>query len=121
MSLAQLPDLLADVSRAGIPQVILPLWLDTYDYAVQADWLGVGVWGNRENAPLVHEDELTDAVLKVISDNEEGRSIRRKAREVAAGFSRPGRDVAAEYILRALRSENQTTFSGRDTTVKDEL
>jgi hypothetical protein len=36
--------------RSGTPQVILSPWLDCHDMAVKAEWLGVGVWGNRHHA-----------------------------------------------------------------------
>lgn len=106
----------ADVCRAGIPQIILPLWWDTYDYAVQAEWLGVGIWANRKHAPFIHEEELADAILSIIADTD----IRLRASEVASRLTRPGRDVAAEYIFRALRSGNQTKPADLDG-VKDEL
>lgn len=55
--------------------------LDTYDYAVQAEWLGVGVWGNRRHAPLVNEEELTYAILSVIGITMvDGLSVVRRVR-----------------------------------------
>lgn len=94
--------------------------MDTYDYARQAEWLGVGVWGNKQHAPFVNAEELSDSIFHVLADHDEGRSIRRKASDLAASFSRPGRDVAAEHIVRALRSGNQT-MSPAQSSMKDEL
>lgn len=37
----------------GVPQVVLPMWVDLYDYAVRVEYLGVGVWGSRDAAPYV--------------------------------------------------------------------
>ncbi|KAK0744029.1 hypothetical protein B0T18DRAFT_304913, partial [Schizothecium vesticola] len=31
---------------AGVPQVVLPVWMDTYDFARRAEVLGIGRWGN---------------------------------------------------------------------------
>ena len=89
--------------------------MDTYDYARQTEWLGVGVWGNKQHAPFVDAEELSGSIFHVLADHEEGRSIRRKASQVAAGFSRPGRDVAAENIIRVLRSGNHTTSTNHGT------
>ena len=109
-------------TSAGVPQVVLPLWWDTYEYATQAEWLGGGVWGNRKHAPNVNADEVFGAVLKVL-DSENGRSIRNRASEVALLFKdRPGRDVAAEHIVRMLSLAGIRTDQKEDSgTRRDEL
>lgn len=85
---------------------------------MQAEWLGVGVWGNRNHAPDVDGTELAAAVLEVLNDD----SIREKAREIAAGFVRPGRDIAAEKIVGMLRSgASQGRKKSVETPSKDEL
>ncbi|RJE21120.1 UDP-glucoronosyl and UDP-glucosyl transferase [Aspergillus sclerotialis] len=109
-------------TSAGVPQVVLPLWWDTYEYTTQAEWLGVGVGGNRKHAPNVNADEVSGAVLKIL-DSESGRSIRNRASEVASWFKdRPGRDVAAEHIVRMLSLAGNRTDQKQDPWARrDEL
>lgn len=103
---------------SGVPQVVLPLWWDTYEYANQVQWLGVGVWGNRKYAPNVHADELASAVFQVL----DGSSFEKKAREVAGWFKeRPGRNIAAEKIVERLLSRNPAYPSTDGTVMRDEL
>ncbi|KAK3400338.1 hypothetical protein B0T20DRAFT_478186 [Sordaria brevicollis] len=58
---------------AGIPQVILPPWMDCYDFARRAEFLGIGRWGNRlasaasENSgKLCDTKELADGLIDVV-------------------------------------------------------
>ncbi|OGM39469.1 UDP-glucoronosyl and UDP-glucosyl transferase family protein [Aspergillus bombycis] len=53
--------------RAGVPQVIIPVWLDTYDFALRAEWLGIGIWASRKTAPGVNGPELGQALIRVLS------------------------------------------------------
>ncbi|KAI8630105.1 hypothetical protein F5Y19DRAFT_484015 [Xylariaceae sp. FL1651] len=56
---------------AGIPQVILPLWLDLYGFAQLVEYIGVGVWGCRENSP-------TWTLILAVRDEEAGEAARDK-------------------------------------------
>lgn len=72
------------------------MWCDTYDYAVRAEWLGVGIWGNRHAAPSWTGDEVARAVLTIISPGAEGERYRQRARELATpSRAQSGRVVAA--------------------------
>lgn len=55
-------------SRVGVPQVVLPQWLDTYDCATRVEWLGIGINGSRSAAPGVKAEEFSKALLHVLSD-----------------------------------------------------
>ncbi|KAI0196451.1 hypothetical protein F4808DRAFT_305281 [Astrocystis sublimbata] len=68
-----------EATWAGIPQVILSMWYDTFDYATRIEHLGIGVYGNRDagrncvvdnenyQAPLmVDGQEFGDALLRTV-------------------------------------------------------
>ncbi|KAK0715076.1 glycosyltransferase family 1 protein [Lasiosphaeris hirsuta] len=85
---------------AGIPQVVLPFWMDTYDFARRAEILGIGRWGNRETEELCKGSELGGILIDVMVG---GRSsfYARRANELAelCRKSGGGRVVAARRIL----------------------
>ncbi|CBF70018.1 glycosyltransferase family 1 protein [Aspergillus nidulans FGSC A4] len=85
--------------RAGVPQIVLPVWFDTYDFAARVEYLGVGVWGSKMSAPAINGPELGKALLCVLHSNESS-TIRDQAKTIAAeiGFSE-GRVVACEKLL----------------------
>ncbi|KAL1968551.1 hypothetical protein VTN77DRAFT_1761 [Rasamsonia byssochlamydoides] len=93
----------------GVPQVVLPMWADTYDYAVRAEWLGVGIWGNRHAAPFWTAEETSQAVLKIISGGDSGNgSYHRKAKALATpSREQAGRNVAAREIVRLVRQQQK--------------
>ena len=45
-------------NRFGVPQVILPLWFDTYNIAVSAEHLSIGIYANRGVAPHVDAQDV---------------------------------------------------------------
>ncbi|OOQ81693.1 hypothetical protein PEBR_42778 [Penicillium brasilianum] len=57
-----------EACKVGVPQVVLPQWLDTYDCATRVEWLGIGINGSRSAAPGVKADEFSKALLHVLSD-----------------------------------------------------
>ncbi|KAH8163600.1 hypothetical protein CIB48_g4642 [Xylaria polymorpha] len=86
---------------AGIPQVVIPMWLDCYNYAQLAEDVGVGVYATRATAPDWSVEGLRDSLLRVLDEREEGRQLRSKAKylgEIAR--KEPGRYVAAREIAR---------------------
>ncbi|KAI1809728.1 glycosyltransferase family 1 protein [Poronia punctata] len=85
---------------AGVPQVICPVWIDTYDFAVRAELAGIGVRGNQTAAPYVEMNELTSAFEKVVGNSPEAEDMRIKARLLAeeVGGLDMGRKVGAEEI-----------------------
>ncbi|KAI4716246.1 UDP-glucoronosyl and UDP-glucosyl transferase family protein [Aureobasidium sp. EXF-10727] len=87
---------------AGVPQVVLPVWIDTYDFAIRAEYLGIGVWGNRVAAPYAEGSELGKALVQVV-DGDGSAAMSAKARQIAVPFQeRPGRQVAYEKVVEIL-------------------
>jgi hypothetical protein len=84
---------------AGVPQVVLPVWIDCFDFANRAEVLGVGLWGNRTARPRCVARELGPVLVEsVFGAGARGRT--RRAREMAGVCARdPGRMVAARTIL----------------------
>lgn len=90
---------------AGVPQVILPCWLDTLDFANKVEWLGIGVYGSKMTAPSVEAWELSRAFLKVVDDSEEASQMALKARELADISGKVGgRKKACNKIVELLES-----------------
>src|ERR1700712_967395 len=69
---------LTSESRTGVPQIILPIWADLYDYAIRTEWLGVGIWASRRTAPSWTSEEIGQAFLRAIGNGEEAKSMRRR-------------------------------------------
>ncbi|KAK2051474.1 family 1 glycosyltransferase [Colletotrichum caudatum] len=91
---------------AGVPQVVLPVWADTYDFAHRAEFLGIGKFGNRKSAPM-HETIELGAALQQVIIGERAKGFQERAQHIAAlRLERgEGRDVAARYILKELCDE----------------
>lgn len=88
-------------NRAGIPQIILPVWFDTYAFAARVEWLGIGIYGNRKTAPAVNPQELGRALVRVVGGGEEAEEMKRKAGAIRLEVGEvEGRVVAYESILR---------------------
>jgi hypothetical protein len=69
--------------RAGIPQLVLAQWYDTYDYARRAKYLGIGVYGNRSVAPFVNSAEFRQALTTVVGNQSQSASaIKERARSL---------------------------------------
>ncbi|KAK3899392.1 hypothetical protein C8A05DRAFT_36984 [Staphylotrichum tortipilum] len=85
---------------AGVPQVILPLWMDTFDFARRAELLGIGRWGNRVAGTLCERGELGSVLIDLIA-GERSSGYRQKARELAELCKKGGggRVIAARHIL----------------------
>ncbi|QSZ29829.1 hypothetical protein DSL72_004347 [Monilinia vaccinii-corymbosi] len=83
--------------ETGTPQVALPCWFDTYDYAEKMERLGIGVWGSKSCAPGLDGDECGRALIRVVEDV----TMREKARELGELVRRKygGRKDAARKIL----------------------
>lgn len=90
-----------------MPQVILPCWLDTWDFANRVEWLGIGVYGSHNAAPSVEAEELSRALMKVLA-NIDAVLMRAKAKELAAVSAVPGgRRKACEKIVEILESSGE--------------
>jgi hypothetical protein len=85
--------------------MILPLWVDLYDFAVRVEWLGVGIWASRRTAPAWTSEEIGQSFLRAIGNGEEAKRIRKKAAELGALAQKtPGRVVAARKVVEVLDS-----------------
>ncbi|KAK1983969.1 glycosyltransferase family 1 protein [Colletotrichum cereale] len=91
---------------AGVPQVVLPVWADTYDFAYRAEFLGIGKFGNRKSAPRHEARELVTALQQVVV-GENARDIQERAKHIARLrlAKGEGRDVAARHILEEMSGE----------------
>lgn len=85
---------------AGIVQVILPLWIDLYDFAALVETIGVGVWACKAMSPNWSPECLGDAFRSVVSDSEAGVAMRGKARQIGDRIQsgERGRDISAREI-----------------------
>ncbi|PTU19711.1 hypothetical protein P175DRAFT_0525244 [Aspergillus ochraceoroseus IBT 24754] len=80
----------------GVPHVVLPAWQDCYENAARAEWLGIGVYGNKTRAPNIDAKELSKALRKVVGND----SYHQKATELAKLCQiKEGRCLAAERIV----------------------
>ena len=92
------------LNSAGVPQIVLPVWIDTYDFATRVEYLGIGVWGSRKAAPRVEAEELGTALLKVI-DSDKSAAMAENAKAIAAPLAKTvGREIACEKIIELLNS-----------------
>ncbi|GAP92129.1 putative udp-glucoronosyl and udp-glucosyl transferase family protein [Rosellinia necatrix] len=86
---------------AGVPQVVIPMWLDCYNYAQLAEDVGVGVYATRDTAPYWTVAGLLDSFLRVLDGGPEARRMADKAAALGDVARRePGRYVAAREIAR---------------------
>ncbi|WYZ43470.1 hypothetical protein EsH8_VI_001169 [Colletotrichum jinshuiense] len=85
---------------AGVPHLILPAWLDHYNYAARVEEIELGVWGNKKAAPGFSVDELTSAFLRLLDDGPASASMRENAKRLRGTLARPGRDIAGDEIAR---------------------
>lgn len=93
---------------AGVPQVVCPVWFDTYDFATRVELLGIGVRGNETAAPNVKSEELACALGKVVGDSAIAHEMREKAKRLAeeAGYTDTGRKIAAARIKTHILENN---------------
>ncbi|EGX88959.1 UDP-glucoronosyl and UDP-glucosyl transferase, putative [Cordyceps militaris CM01] len=88
---------------AGVPQIVLPVWFDTYDFARRVEYFGIGKIGNRNNAPKCCKDELAPIFKQVVLE-EAGKLMQAKATKMAEACkaSGQGSEKAARGILELL-------------------
>lgn len=88
--------------RAGLPQVIIAVWLDLYDNASKAEYIGVGLYGNKSSAPEVDAAEFGQALSRVTDMVNEGLRMKERALWVAQRCREAGgKQAAADFILQA--------------------
>ncbi|OTA59681.1 glycosyltransferase family 1 protein [Hypoxylon sp. EC38] len=85
---------------AGVPQVVCPVWIDTYDFARRVEMIGVGVRGNDNAAPYVKSDEFVTALERVVGNSAEADKFRETAKRISeqVGWVDSGRKIAAQHI-----------------------
>ena len=84
------PDLTYTLCRAGLPQIILAQWYDLYDMAVRAEYLGIGIYGNKSVAPDIEAVEFGTAVARLIQPGKESERFRTRAKAVAEACRKAG-------------------------------
>ncbi|KAH9892372.1 hypothetical protein F4778DRAFT_318361 [Xylariomycetidae sp. FL2044] len=85
---------------AGVPQIILPFWLDLYSFAQLSEYIGVGVWGCRATSPEWTADCLHESMMRVVQSPESDQ-FREKAKELSLiAQAKPGRYLAAQEIAK---------------------
>lgn len=82
------------------------MWLDCYGYGALVEDIGVGVWGNKKDAPYWTADGLSNAMLKVLDGGPASISIKAKAESIGKRVQStvPGRDAAASIIAKLASS-----------------
>lgn len=77
-------------------------WIDTYDYAIRTEMLGVGLFGNKQTPPGWTAQEL-GPTLVAVTVGDDAAKMRSKAQELSRlsclGPHGIGRDFAARFIL----------------------
>ncbi|KAB5540331.1 hypothetical protein GE09DRAFT_1205720 [Coniochaeta sp. 2T2.1] len=100
-----------EAASAGIPQVVLPVWMDTFDFARRVELLGIGRWGNRmSNRTKTPWGRELGNVLIDIMLGEQSTQIRDKAQGLARLCNRNGggRVIAAKMILKETSGQEST-------------
>ena len=93
---------LASMNRSGIPHIVLPVWFDTYDYAQRAEYLNIGIFGNKAFAPGVGAEEFGKALVRVSGDSEEAVKFKMSAKHLKelCRAKGNGRELASAAILK---------------------
>ncbi|KAH8678297.1 hypothetical protein BX600DRAFT_507255 [Xylariales sp. PMI_506] len=87
---------------AGVPQVLLPLWADCYDFGNRVELLKVGRWANQKAKPRWKRDELGSCLDDVLFGPHFPEFLA-TAQDIASHYYESrGREKAAEEILKAL-------------------
>ena len=78
-------------------------WYDLYDMAVRAEYLGIGIYGNKNVAPDIEAVEFGTAVARLVRPGGESEGFRMRAKGVAevcrkAGGKRQAVDKLMEII-----------------------
>ncbi|EQL03102.1 glycosyltransferase family 1 protein [Ophiocordyceps sinensis CO18] len=85
---------------AGVPHLVLPQWMDCYDYAEMAKTLGIGRQGNESMKPRWNAPELASQLLATLF-GDTGKATRERAKGLARLCEErgPGAVNAARILL----------------------
>lgn len=90
--------------RSGLPHIVLPVWLDTYQYASRVEALNIGIFGNQSCAPDVQAEEFGQALVRVTGDTQEAIMFNAAAQRlrVLCRARGNGRELASLAILKEM-------------------
>ena len=90
------------MNRSGVPHIVLPVWFDTYDYAQRAEFLNIGIFGNKTCAPGVRAEEFGKALVRVTGDSVEAGKLRTSAKHLKelCRAQGNGRELVSAAILK---------------------
>ena len=91
-------------SRTGVPQVILPLWVDLYNFAQTAEYLGVGIWPGKETAPRWHAEMLSDGFMRALT-GKSSFAMREKASQLREAARQYGGQLAAAEKIASMAAK----------------
>ncbi|KAJ2965287.1 hypothetical protein NQ176_g10688 [Zarea fungicola] len=87
--------------EAGVPTVVLPMWVDLYNFARLTEQIGVGLWACQDTSPHYDEDCLGAAIMRVSDGGPESAAMRAKVKELSRRVKlNPGRDIAADVVAK---------------------
>ncbi|KAI1105960.1 hypothetical protein F4804DRAFT_303022 [Jackrogersella minutella] len=93
----------------GVPQILLPQWLDHYSLTQSAQYIGVGIWACQETSPLFTTECLRDALSVVTGKSDMSIAMREKAKRIADTVQRnPGRYIVAREIAKLAASGHRS-------------
>ncbi|KAK4032007.1 glycosyltransferase [Parachaetomium inaequale] len=91
-----------DALTCGIPQLVIPGWVDCYDFAGRAEFLGIGRWANKQAMPKCTAREVGPILIDVVL-GPKAQAMRTRVQELAALCEKtPGASVAAAAILEVI-------------------
>ncbi|KAH8668683.1 hypothetical protein BX600DRAFT_496715 [Xylariales sp. PMI_506] len=95
----------AESTCAGVPHVVLPAWIDCYDFGNRTELANIGICANRKSAPRCERFELGDA-LKAVILGPDAQMFQDTAKRVAKLHpANAGRERAAQLIFNTLNKK----------------
>lgn len=88
------------------PQVLLPAWLDCFDFAIQCHDAGAGI--AITTAPHLAQADFYDAVKRVLFDPGHEQFAQR-AHEIAAQMRELGGSLTAAHVIRTILDESTSS------------
>ncbi|RDW80324.1 hypothetical protein BP5796_05022 [Coleophoma crateriformis] len=92
-----------EATWAGIPQIIVAQWHDTYEYAAKVEYLGIGVYGNKTCAPDLYRREFGEALVLCTGSSKSSKEIQERANALGlVSQKRSGRKLAVAKLREIL-------------------